>query len=123
MKRLEQVINELIQKDKKVNVQNVVFESLLTSGGTLTNEDEIKKHIDSNYIVYPSGTIYFIDSINKVLVNKKVLKVINDPKWTHSFKKTQVRASGGNEGLKKHFNIKKCETFYWINNSIIQKYK
>jgi len=123
MKRLEQVINELIQKDKKVNVQNVVFESLLTSGGTLTDEDEIKKHIEANYIVYPSGTMYFMDSINKVLVNKKALKVINDFEWTHSFKKTQVRANGGNEGLKKHFNIKKGETFYWINNSIIEKYK
>jgi len=122
MKRIEYIINELIQKDKKVNVQNVVFESLLTSGGTLTNEEEIKKHIEDNYIVYPSGTMYFMDSINKVLVNKKALKVINDFEWTHSFKKTLVKAKDGNIGLKKHFNIKKGETFYWNNNSIIQKY-
>ena len=122
MQRIEFIINELIQKDKKVNVQNVVFESLLTTGGTLTNEDEIKKHIEDNFIVYPSGTMYFINSLDRVLINKKALKVINDREYVHSFKKTIVKAINGIEGLKKHFKINKGETFYSINNSIISKY-
>ena len=122
MQRIEFIINELIQKDKKVNVQNIVFESLLTTGGTLTNEDQIKKHIKDNFIVYPSGTMYFINSLNKVLINKKALKVVNDYEFTYSFKKTIVKAINGIEGLKKHFKINKGDTFYFINNSIISKY-
>lgn len=126
MENLE-IINNLIIKALKnkiePNFKNIMFLSLTSSGGTITEEEETKKFLKDNLFTFIDGYI-FIDELNNIVYfNDKSRKIEEDRTYTYRILKSKVKAAQGAKGFKKFVSDNSRIGNLWfrtINNIILE---
>jgi len=98
---------------------------LATSGGTITEDKELKEYLKDNVFYFNEGIIFTDVENSLAYLNDKKFKVVPDYEFTHSIMKTKIKAINGIHGFKKHISENRIfkSTFHSMINSILAKLK
>lgn len=123
--RVNQIIGSLMINNREPNLSNIIYESLATPGGTITEEEELKEYLKDNVFYFNEGIIFTDVENYLAYLNNKKFKVVPDYEFTHSILKTKIKAINGIEGFKRHISENRVfrSTFHSMINSILAKLK
>lgn len=123
--RVNQIIGLLMINNREPNLSNIIYESLATPGGTITEEEELKEYLKDNVFYFNEGIIFTDVENSLAYLNNKKFKVVPDYEFTHSIMKTKIKAINGIEGFKRHISENRVfrSTFHSMINSILAKLK
>lgn len=119
--RIAKIVSSLMTDGIEPTFNNVLYKSLTTSGGTLTDENEVKAYLKENVFYFSDGLIFTDVENSAVYVDRKKFKVVPCFGFTYSFQKTQIKAAGGCEGFRRHVTEARVFGSLWhstINNII-----
>jgi hypothetical protein len=123
--RVNELIGKLMLNNEEPSLNNIIFKSLTSPGGTVTEETELKEYLKENVFYFNAGIIFTDIENSLAYLNNKKLKVVRDFEFTHSIMKTKIKAIDGIEGFKKHISENRIfrSTFHSMINRILEQLK
>jgi hypothetical protein len=122
-KRLSELTSKALKNKMEPTFKNLMFLSLTSSGGTTTDENEVKTFLKENVFYFIDGIIFIDELENVAYFNDSSRKIEEDREYTYKVLKTKIKAVQGSKGFKKFVsdNSKVGDLWFRIINNLIIK--
>jgi hypothetical protein len=122
-KRLSELTSKALKNKIEPTFKNLMFLSLASSGGTTTDENEVRAFLKENVFYFIDGIIFIDELENVAYFNDSSRKIEEDREYTYKVLKTKIKAVQGSKGFKKFVsdNSKVGDFWFRIINSLIIK--